>query len=90
MQFTLTIELGDVVNTPVEVAELLTNVLNEIREDGLTDGVHDVQTRAQWRQSEDGESSELVRYTVGKWEVRETPQAELTPAQRRSIGEIGL
>lgn len=69
MRFTLEIELGDVVNTPVEVAELLTGVLNEIREDGFTPGVHDVSTRPYWRPSADGEASELVRATVGKWEV---------------------
>lgn len=69
MKFTLTIELGNVVNTAVDVAELLSGIHNELREDGFTAGSHPVNTRSQWRQSTDGESSELIAYTVGKWEV---------------------
>lgn len=71
MKFILEIELDDMANPALVVAELLNMLHNELREDGITPGAHYINTRPYYRQANDGESTELVSNTVGKWEVVE-------------------
>jgi hypothetical protein len=78
MKFTLEIELDGIANPAVEVAKLLKMLHNELREDGITPGTHDVNTRSYYRQSADGESTELVANTVGKWEVTESAKTPMS------------
>lgn len=73
MKFTLEIELDAKFSHPaIDIADMLNRLCHELREDGITPGAHDINTRPYWQQSADGESSELAARTVGKWEVTET------------------